>query len=347
MDNEHTIDMSGKFTICNNPDKIDTNTFKFQTTKQAYMCGDTKYEHSLSKNDSSPQTYFPPVCESIHTSAFQQLEMQAINSIMNPYVIKKNSLPSDEKAGISLDCITSHGCVQNVECGSNDTSPFSDAYTGRRDLHQEKYSLATAYTTELCDDMKTQKGRVIVQKQIHSVQKALVHNGCEQENKYSALMVSYDYNKCGKVFRHPGNLQKHQFVHTGQRSFASNECGYKCSHNRDIRIHRQVQTGEKPYRCDPCGKAFTCKSKLIAHQRKHTGERPFLCDVCGNAYRHSGSFERHLKMHTGEIPYVCKLCGHAFAWLHDLVGHNRIHTGEKPHVCDQCGMNFRLSTKYV
>ena len=55
-----------------------------------------------------------------------------------------------------------------------------------------------------------------------------------------------------KTFVRKGDMNRHQFIHSGQRLYA----------------------------CDVCNKTFKQKNNLKTHQLVHSGQRPYACEVC-------------------------------------------------------------------
>jgi KRAB domain-containing zinc finger protein len=61
---------------------------------------------------------------------------------------------------------------------------------------------------------------------------------------------------CGKDFRTPSELNRHQLTHSGLKPFLCG-CGKAYREKRDLVVHhRSVHTGNRPYQCDVCDKSF-------------------------------------------------------------------------------------------
>ena len=73
------------------------------------------------------------------------------------------------------------------------------------------------------------------------------------------------YEGCAWTFTRPSHLQKHLYIHTGER----------------------------PFKCKECDKAFGTNWTLTKHMRIHTGEKPYSCQACKLSFSQRGSWRRH------------------------------------------------------
>ncbi|KAJ0070213.1 hypothetical protein NL108_002534, partial [Boleophthalmus pectinirostris] len=85
---------------------------------------------------------------------------------------------------------------------------------------------------------------------------------------------------CNAAFRTNYHLQRHVFIHTGEKPFQCTQCDMRFIQKYLLQRHEKIHTGEKPFRCDECGMRFIQKYHMERHKRTHSGEKPYQCDYC-------------------------------------------------------------------
>uniref|UniRef100_A0A674ARD2 C2H2-type domain-containing protein n=1 Tax=Salmo trutta TaxID=8032 RepID=A0A674ARD2_SALTR len=143
----------------------------------------------------------------------------------------------------------------------------------------------------------------------------------------------------------PQNVEIHQRVHTGVKSFSCTQCHMRFAQAGDLKRHQRVHTGVKPFSCTQCHMSFAQAGNLKRHQRVHTGEKPYSCPQCEKRFSRQHQLKMHLKVHTGERPFACTHCSKSFSERSYLRihQHQTVHTGEKsyrPFICTHCGKRF-------
>ncbi|XP_023693712.2 uncharacterized protein [Paramormyrops kingsleyae] len=114
------------------------------------------------------------------------------------------------------------------------------------------------------------------------------------------VKLPFRCSHCDKGFARKGQLNRHEFIHSGQKPFSCSDCG-KCFGNKwQLSAHQKIHTGEKPYSCTFCEKCFIRKGELTVHLKRHTGDKPFNCSFCGKGFTTKGEVNIHQRRHVGE-----------------------------------------------
>ncbi|XP_014020668.1 zinc finger protein 148 isoform X2 [Salmo salar] len=72
---------------------------------------------------------------------------------------------------------------------------------------------------------------------------------------------------CNAAFRTNYHLQRHVFIHTGEKPFRCEECGMRFIQKYHMERHRRTHSGEKPYQCDYCHQYFSRTDRVLKHRR--------------------------------------------------------------------------------
>ena len=83
---------------------------------------------------------------------------------------------------------------------------------------------------------------------------------------------------CQEVFSRPSQLNKHAYIHTGDRPFGCTVCGQGFRTKWTLKKHGRTHTGEKPFSCEDCNR---CVGFDITSRLYPTSHAPLeTCAVC-------------------------------------------------------------------
>ncbi|NP_001395935.1 zinc finger protein 75D [Rattus norvegicus] len=136
----------------------------------------------------------------------------------------------------------------------------------------------------------------------------------------------YKCRQCGKSFRIPSELAKHQRVHTKEKPFTCQQCGSTFRWSSDFKMHCLAHQEIKLHQCSWCQKCFSRNANLVKHQKIHTGEKPFNCIECGRLFIQKCHLIKHQLIHIADRPYTCNLCEKTFNRRWSLLRHQSIHS---------------------
>ncbi|KAM9305734.1 zinc finger protein 148 [Gastrophryne carolinensis] len=101
---------------------------------------------------------------------------------------------------------------------------------------------------------------------------------------------------CNAAFRTNYHLQRHVFIHTGEKPFQCSQCDMRFIQKYLLQRHQKIHTGEKPFHCDECGMRFIQKYHMERHKRTHSGEKPYQCEYCLQYFSRTDRVLKHKRM---------------------------------------------------
>lgn len=75
-------------------------------------------------------------------------------------------------------------------------------------------------------------------------------------------------------------------------------CGKNFTKTQHLNRHMFIHTGERPFKCSVCNMSFSKKDNLTRHNLIHTGEKPHTCFICGKTYARKDKYQEHLRSHS-------------------------------------------------
>ncbi|XP_053327707.1 zinc finger protein 148 [Spea bombifrons] len=101
---------------------------------------------------------------------------------------------------------------------------------------------------------------------------------------------------CNAAFRTNYHLQRHVFIHTGEKPFQCDQCEMRFIQKYLLQRHQKIHSGEKPFHCDECGMRFIQKYHMERHKRTHSGEKPYQCEYCLQYFSRTDRVLKHKRM---------------------------------------------------
>lgn len=109
-------------------------------------------------------------------------------------------------------------------------------------------------------------------------------------------LKSHICEHCNAAFRTNYHLQRHVFIHTGEKPYQCTQCSMRFIQKYLLQRHEKIHTGEKPFQCDECDMRFIQKYHMERHKRTHSGEKPYQCEYCHQYFSRTDRVLKHKRM---------------------------------------------------
>ncbi|KAM8854960.1 zinc finger protein 148 isoform 3-T7 [Spinachia spinachia] len=153
-------------------------------------------------------------------------------------------------------------------------------------------------------ELKTSKSQVLMK------DKKAILNITDEESLGLQSPKCHVCDHCNAAFRTNYHLQRHVFIHTGEKPFQCSQCDMRFIQKYLLQRHEKIHTGEKPFRCDECGMRFIQKYHMERHKRTHSGEKPYQCDYCHQYFSRTDRVLKHRRMcHENREREMAKAAG--------------------------------------
>ncbi|KAF6028166.1 hypothetical protein EB796_013517 [Bugula neritina] len=104
--------------------------------------------------------------------------------------------------------------------------------------------------------------------------------------------VEYKCHQCDLVFKRPGNLKRHLYVHQEKNLHCPHKnCQWKTADPYELKRHEQEHVNGKKHVCETCGYAFYRAFDLKKHKKTHL--KVHLCRDCNTVFADSHALACH------------------------------------------------------
>ncbi|KAF3535737.1 hypothetical protein F2Q69_00020543 [Brassica cretica] len=146
---------------------------------------------------------------------------------------------------------------------------------------------------------------------------------------------------CGKAFKYPSQLQKHQDSHVkldSVEAFCSEPGCMKYLTNEEC-LKAHIRSSHQHINCEICGSKHlkkNIKRHLRTHEEDSSSPGEFKCEVegCSSTFSKASNLQKHLKaVHEDIRPFVCGFSGCAKRFAYKHVRNNHEKSGSHIYTC--------------
>nr|VDC88419.1 unnamed protein product [Brassica rapa] len=167
------------------------------------------------------------------------------------------------------------------------------------------------------------------------------HNSHHSESSTGQKKLVCKEKGCGKAFKYPSQLQKHQDSHVKLDSieaFCSEPGCMKYFTNEEC-LKAHIRSYHQHINCEICGSKHlkkNIKRHLRTHEEDSSSPGEFKCEVegCSSTFSKASNLRKHLKaVHEDIRPFVCGFSGCAKRFAYKHVRNNHEKSGSHIYTC--------------
>ncbi|XP_025837539.1 zinc finger protein 260-like [Agrilus planipennis] len=328
---------------------LDTNNIDF-LTKLKFAIPEVKWTKGYICDfclNSLNQTYiFKELCIKTNQSLLQKkyqvlIKSEESNSNDHPVDLGEQSHDDDEDDNDGCDNYDNDSNINSPSCIDEESQENDD-----KKISQVPLTYPSEYSCEFCNRTYKERSSLFShKKKIH-----------KPDRPFNCVF-------CSKLFKHLGELKRHEKIHLNERSYMCEICNKSYNTGPVLATHKIIvhtDPDEWRYICQHCDKKFPIKSSLDQHVMRHhtNASDTYICYHCNESFdsrvliiahiksKHSKtSQQRSKECHVCNKMYINQVVLENHLRKEHNIGSTVLTKRPKQFPCEKCGKKY--TTVYV